>query len=106
MSTQPTDGYEVDAVTAYRNLAVEDPDPGALDQIRMGVDLVIFTSPSAARSFHHMLGGEVIASVAVIGPVTAAAARELGYRVAVEADPFTVPALVEAVSSHFEGNAT
>jgi uroporphyrinogen-III synthase len=38
----------------------------------------------------------------VIGPVTADAARELGYRVAVEADPFTIRGLVEAISSHFE----
>ena len=99
-------GAEVDTVTAYRTLPVEDPKPGALDQIRMGVDLVTFTSPSAVRSFHRMVGGEVVARVAVIGPVTAAAARELGYRVAVEADPFTIPALLEAISSHFEGNLT
>ena len=64
-----------------------------------------FTSPSTVRSFHHLVGGEVVAAAAVIGPVTAATARELGYRVAAEADPFTVPGLVEAISSHFANDA-
>ena len=96
-------GAEVDTVTAYRTLSVEYPDPDALDQIEEGVDLVTFTSPSTVRSFHRLVGGEVVASAAVIGTVTADAARELGYRVAVEADPFTIPGLVGAILSHFEG---
>ena len=61
-----------------------------------------FTSPSTVRSFDRLVGGEIIASAAVIGPVTADAARELGYRVAVEADPYTIPGLVEAILRHFE----
>ena len=96
-------GAEVHAVTAYRTVSVEDPDPDALDQIEQGVDLVTFTSPSAVRSFHRLVGGEVVADAGVIGPVTADAARDLGYRVAAEADPFTIAGLVEAISSHFKG---
>ena len=96
-------GAEVDTVTAYRNLSVEYPDPDALDQIEEGVDLVTFTSPSTVRSFHRLVGDEVVASAGVIGTVTADAARELGYRVAVEADPFTIPGLVKGILSHFEG---
>lgn len=96
-------GAEVDAVTAYRTVSVENPDPGALDQIGRGVDLVTFTSPSAVQSFHRLVGGEVVADAGVIGPVTADAARDLGYRVAAEADPFTISGLVEAISSHFKG---
>ena len=90
------------AANANGTLSVEDPNPDALDQIERGVDLVTFTSPSALRSFHRLVGAEVVANAAVIGPVTADAARELGYRVAVEADPFTIPGLVEAILSHFE----
>ncbi len=96
-------GAEVDAVTAYRTVSVEDPDPDALDQIEQGVDLVTFTSPSAVRSFHRLVGGEVVADAGVIGPVTADAARDLGYRVTAEADPFTITGLVVAISSHFKG---
>ena len=87
---------------AYRTITVEAADPSVLEQLDQGVDLVTFTSPSTARSFHRLVGGGVVANAAVIGPVTADVARELGYRVAVEADPFTIPGLVEAISSHFE----
>ena len=95
-------GAEVDDVTAYRTVFVEKAGRGVLEQIEKGVDLVTFTSPSTVRSFHRLVGGEVIASAAVIGPVTADTAREFGYRVAVEADRYTIPGLVEAILSHFE----
>ncbi len=98
-------GAEVDDVIAYRTLAVEAVDPSVLEQLDQGVDLVTFTSRSTVRSFHRLVGGGVVANAAVIGPVTADAARELGYRVAVKADPFTIPGLVEAILSHFEEDA-
>lgn len=98
-------GAEVDDVIAYRTVGVEAVGPGVLEQLEKGVDLVTFTSPSTVRSFHRLVGGGVVENAAVIGPVTAEAARELGYRVAVEADPFTIAGLVEAISSHFEGDA-
>ena len=98
-------GAEVDDVIAYRTLAVEAADPGVLERLDGGVDLVTFTSPSSVRSFHRLVGAGVVAEAAVIGPVTAAAARTLGYRVAVEADLFTIPGLVKAISSHFEEDA-
>ena len=95
-------GAEVENVIAYRTVAVEEADPDVLEEISSGVDLVTFTSPSTVHSFHRLMGGEVVADAAVIGPVTAAAARELGYRVVVDADPFTIPGLVEAISGHFK----
>ena len=93
-------GAEVDDVIAYRTVFVEEAGPGVLDQLQEGVDLVTFTSPSAVRGFHRLMGGRIVAAAAVIGPVTADAAVELGYRVVVEADPFTIPGLVAAISSH------
>ena len=95
-------GAVVDDVTAYRTVFVEEAGPGVLERIEEGVDLVTFTSPSTVRSFHRLLSGEVVANAAVIGPVTADAARELGYRVAAEADPHTIPGLVGAILRHFE----
>lgn len=95
-------GAEVDQVTAYRTVPVEDADPAVLEQIENGVDMVTFTSPSTVRSFQRLVDGEVVANAAVIGPVTADVARDLGYRVAVEADPFTIPELVGAISRYFE----
>jgi uroporphyrinogen III methyltransferase/synthase len=103
----PTDlkqlGTEVHNVTAYRTVAVEEAGPDVLEEISKGVDLVTFTSPSTVRSFHRLMNREVVTDAAVIGPVTAEAARGLGYRVAVEADPFTIPGLVGGILNHFEG---
>ncbi len=96
-------GAEVHNVVAYRTVAVAEAGPGVLEEIGQGVDLVTFTSPSTVRNFHRLMDGEVVADAAVIGPVTADAARGLGYRVAVDADPFTIPGLVDAIVSHFEG---
>ena len=95
-------GAEVDDVIAYRTVAIEEAGPGVLEKLEKGVDLVTFTSPSTVRNFHRLVGGGVVANAAVIGPVTADAARQLGYRVAVEGDPFTIPGLADAISSHFD----
>jgi len=51
------------------------------------------------------VGGPVAVSgrfaAAVIGPVTAETARELGITVAIEAQDYTVPGLVDAIVRHF-----
>ena len=94
-------GAVVEEVIAYRHVSVENTTPGVLEQIEKGADLVTFTSPSTVQNFHRLVGGDIVADAAVIGPVTAAAARALGYRVVAEADPFTIPGLVDAISSHF-----
>jgi len=99
-------GAEVHTVVTYRTVAVDEASPDVLEEISRGVDLVIFTSPSTVRSFHRLMGGEVVVDAAVIGPVTAEAARGLGYRIAVDAHPFTIPGLVDAIVSHFEGGRT
>jgi uroporphyrinogen III methyltransferase/synthase len=99
-------GAEVDTVVAYRTVSVDEASPGVLEEVSRGTDLVTFTSPSTVRSFHRLMGGEVVADAAVIGPVTAEAARGLGYRIAVDAHPFTIPGLVDAIVSHFQGGRT
>lgn len=68
------------------------------------VDLVTFTSPSTVEAFHALLGSGTHSSMdaAVIGPVTATRARELGYRVTVEAGVHTIEGLVDAVVKHYE----
>src|SRR5207249_4440697 len=44
-------------------------------------------------------------AAAVIGPITAETARELGIAVAIEARDYTVPGLVSAIVRHFERDA-
>ena len=100
-------GATVDIVVAYRTVPVEGADPDLLQRIGSGVDLITFTSPSTVRSFHELVSGKhpggAGAGAAVIGPVTASTAHDLGYPVAVEARPFTVPGLVDAIVDYFDG---
>jgi uroporphyrinogen-III synthase len=68
--------------------------------------VVTFTSPSAVRNFSEIYGAEQTTDllkntvVAVIGPVTADAATQLGIDVNVVPSVSTIPALVDAIAAH------
>jgi uroporphyrinogen III methyltransferase/synthase len=105
-------GAEVTDLVAYRT-APEPPDsPAAQDLYRAlldnRIDAVMFTSPTTVRRFASLIGEEQVADllnttvVAAIGPVTAAAARELGIHPQVVPDAYTVSGLVRAVVEHFK----
>lgn len=71
-------------------------------------DAITFTSSSTVRNFFALLGSRRAGrralqgvAVATIGPVTSRTARELGLKVAVEAKPYTLPALVTALGGYF-----
>jgi uroporphyrinogen-III synthase len=87
-------------VTAYR---AEAADPAELSELaawlREGrLDLITLASPSAARSLVDALGEAVLQiPAAAVGPVTAQAARGLGYRVDATAEEHTMNGLVDAV---------
>jgi uroporphyrinogen III methyltransferase/synthase len=101
-------GAVVVEVLAYRTLRPSGRDTAVLDAVRRGeVDAVAFASPSA---FHHLVdevGAERLAqlaenvALAAIGPVTAAAIREAGLPVVVEAEQSTSAGLVEALAAYF-----
>jgi uroporphyrinogen III methyltransferase / synthase len=59
------------------------------------------------RNLATLLGGDFErlqgATVACIGPITAATAREFGLKVAVEPREHTIEALVEALCEHYAG---
>ena len=92
-------GAEVEEVDAYTTV----PDGAGADRVRQmladgEVDVVTFTASSTVRNFVRLLGAEVgTAAVACIGPITAATARELGMRVDVEAEEYTIPGLMAAL---------
>ncbi len=103
-------GARVDVVAAYRTV----PPPRSRKKAarvfgRHRPDAITFTSSSTVRNFFALLGRRrarrAIAGVAVatIGPVTSRTARALGVRVAIEAKPYTIPALVKAIRRHFGG---
>jgi len=104
-------GARVTDLIAYRTAAASPDAPGAQDLYRQlldgTIDAVTFTSPTALRRFAVLIGEEQAAdllntvAVAAIGPVTAAAAAELGVRSPIVPETFTVEGLVQALVRHF-----
>jgi uroporphyrinogen III methyltransferase/synthase len=99
-------GALVDDVAVYDTIP-EAPDPEGLAAVERGVDAATFTSASTVRNFATLLGLRARplldgVAVACIGPVTADEARSLGFTVHVEPEEHTIPALVRALSDHFD----
>jgi uroporphyrinogen III methyltransferase / synthase len=96
-------GAVVDDVAIYETVPAE-LDETALSELKKGVDAVTFASGLTVRHFVRLAGLELLARtvVACIGPITAAAARDLGLNVAVVAPQYTGGGLVAALARYFE----
>ncbi len=94
-------GAAVDEVPIYRAAVPSEASPEVLAELREGrIDVVTFTSSSTVRNLVAMLGDASALErplIACIGPVTAKTARELGLRVDVMAEEYTVEGLVAAL---------
>jgi uroporphyrinogen III methyltransferase/synthase len=90
-------GAHVDVLEVYRTVAPQDLADRAV-QVK-DADWVTFTSSSTVENLVAAAGVDGIrrAKVATIGPVTSATARRLGIEVTVEASPYTVDGLVNAI---------
>ncbi|MGQ0796732.1 MAG: uroporphyrinogen-III synthase [Methanobacteriota archaeon] len=94
-------GASVRDVVAY-DPTIAEPD---LDRLRSAgrIDVIVFTSASAARNLAALLSEEDVrrlreeAEAACIGPITAEAVRELGFRIASVSGEHTVAGLIKAV---------
>jgi uroporphyrinogen III methyltransferase/synthase len=101
-------GAVVDVIPVYRTVA-DEGDSGVLaGQLLAGsVDAVTFTSSSTVEHFVELVGSPAATSgrfiAAVIGPVTAATARELGVAAGglIQADPSTAAGLTTALVRRF-----
>jgi uroporphyrinogen III methyltransferase/synthase len=103
-------GALVTDLVAYRTAPESSDSPVVQDLYRMlldgHVDAVMFTSATGARRFAELFGVEQAADllsttvVAAIGPVTAAAASELGIQTTVMPEIYTVEGLVGALVAH------
>jgi uroporphyrinogen III methyltransferase/synthase len=95
-------GAQVDAVEAYQTVK-PNADIGSLFQLHK-ISVITFTSPSTVSNFAKLVGADLLAVlrkdtlVACIGPVTAAAAVEQGFKRIVQAESANAPALVEAIA--------
>ena len=102
-------GAVVDEVDVYQNAS---PSAETLEELSARFlngefDVVTFASPSAIRNFRKGVIpslfdlGRNRTRLAVIGPTTCVAAKELGYTVDIEAKEFTGKGLVDAIVQYY-----
>lgn len=102
-------GFLVTEVITYETVPDNSCVESAVDALkRRSIDAVTFTSGSTVKNFYSLISAKIDikealdgVAVAVIGPVTAKAARELGLKVDVIPEEYTVPGLIEALKSYF-----
>ncbi len=96
-------GAEVDEVVAYESQPDEESVAALKAEIgRRAIDLVTFTAASTVRSYVELAGNDLGETrVAVIGPITAEAARSLGVQVDTVTQEYTVRRLLEAICDYF-----
>lgn len=103
-------GATVDVIPVYRTVPELGDGPGLAREILDGqIDIVTFTSSSTVHAFVQAVGREAASCgryrAAVIGPITAATARQYGLDIAIEAGEYTTGGLVEALVRHCSGSA-
>lgn len=95
-------GAKVDSMVAYRTVTPPGLTERLASQLREGIDLATFASPSAVEGFASAAGDLATGlPAAVIGPVTERAALSAGMDVQVVASPSTEEGLLAALERHF-----
>ena len=101
-------GAHVDSPVAYRNVFPERLPPETLFALeKRSVDCITFTSSSTVQNLAAMLGEELMldmlkgVAVASIGPITSKSCRDLGLKVDIEPESYTLDALADALEAHF-----
>ena len=104
-------GAKVVEVVAYRTAMPDTFDPVVLDSVRKGtVDVILFASPSAFDNFRMALAPANMpefsnrVQFAAIGLTTAAAIRDSGARVAIEADESSTAGLANAIVNYYRNS--
>jgi uroporphyrinogen III methyltransferase/synthase len=101
-------GAVVEEIVTYR---AEQSNAGASELLAElaagGIDMITFTSSSTVTNFNAIVAEKNKQAllrnvvIAAIGPVTADTAEDLGYKVDVVADDFTIPGLCDAIRSYY-----
>ena len=101
-------GAIVDEIAAYQTEQARENVDVLVKRLEEGsIDLLTFTSSSTVRNFKALLPPDRFESlidgvtVASIGPITADTARDLGFRVDVVAQDYTIDGLCEAILQHY-----
>ena len=97
-------GADVDVTPVYKTVPDVEGGVIARQALAEGVDIVTFTSASTVHGFFTAITDARqrlrAVTIASIGPITSEALRKEGFTPAIEASPYTVPALVEALARH------
>jgi uroporphyrinogen-III synthase len=100
-------GAVVDDIALYDTITAV-PEPAVLQELRRGVDVLTFTSPSSVRNFLRIVedagldAGAILraALVMAIGPVTAAELAQHGCAADIVPTEYTVEGMIVALSEH------
>jgi uroporphyrinogen III methyltransferase/synthase len=102
-------GAVVDEIAAYQTERARENIDVLIKRLEEGsIDLLTFTSSSTVKNFKALLPPDRFESliegvtVASIGPITADTARELGFKVDIMAQDYTIDGLCEAILEHYE----
>jgi uroporphyrinogen III methyltransferase/synthase len=106
-------GADVDLVHVYRT-GIPEPEQTrrGLSALERGeVDILTFTSASTVENFAAIVGGRLEALmrgkvVAVIGPITREACKQVGLEVDVMPETYTLKAMTDALVSHLQTQQT
>lgn len=95
-------GANVTQVTAYSHRDVETANSSVLAQADSdAIDWLTVTSSATAENLARLFGKRLHQmKIASLSPVTSETLRSLGFKATVEADPYTIKALVEAIATH------
>jgi uroporphyrinogen III methyltransferase/synthase len=100
-------GAAVEEVPVYQTVLARSDPAEVRRRLSAGeVDLVTFTSSSTVRNFIRLLGSDAVellarTQIGCIGPITADTARELGLKVHLCPERYTIEALTEAIMRNF-----
>jgi uroporphyrinogen III methyltransferase/synthase len=101
-------GAVVDEIAVYRTVQSGEEAPVLIDELRTGaIDMVTFTSSSTVRNFKALLPADLDpalmerVAVACIGDITAETAAQLGFRVDITAEVFTIGGLCDAIERYY-----
>ncbi len=101
-------GAEVDEVTVYLTEKVQDNVDPLIKQLEdRTIELITFTSSSTVINFKSLLPPDKFnqlvdgVTIASIGPITTDTAVELGFKVDITAESYTIPGLCEAILKYY-----
>jgi uroporphyrinogen III methyltransferase/synthase len=104
-------GAEVDEVTAYLTEKVSDNADLLVKQLEDNtIDMITFTSSSTVNNFIGLLPPDKFdqlidgVTIASIGPITTDTAAQLGVKVDITAESYTIPGLCESILKYYRNH--